>query len=441
MGLQESLPTKSRGGGRRRRDRRWSKYPGWFLDWVISGPKPQPADIRIKLLHHSLTKKNTLIVIIFAMALVASVAVFITGQIWAWAWLLAEIVLGIIRISIQNAFTQAEAAGRRGNAIAPIVAGLIWGAVLAAAAYRCVTSGEWILILLSGICLAGLVGGISSRNAGTPRYAVILMCLVSLPYAFATYISPIPNLFFVGLQIPLYLTGVIFVLWENYNVLLDLYHAERENRWLAHHDLLTGLPNRVLELKRFDELLREPRDVLPTGQPPCTVFCLDLDGFKQVNDRFGHAAGDAVLVAVADRLRDSVRDVDFLCRIGGDEFVILLPAISPAEAAVVARRIIDRVSEPFEIEETPLRIGISVGSACAPDDGTTADELLRSADRALYEAKRRGKGVFIAQTELARELVELAPAADADTRIGQRASNRPETGTSRFPLPFRSKSL
>ncbi len=399
------------------------------------------SDIRIKLLHHSLTKKNTLVVIVFAMALVASVAVFITGQIWAWAWLLAEIFLGIVRISIQNAFARAEAAGRRGNAIAPIVAGLIWGAVLASATYRCVTSGEWILILLSGICLAGLVGGISSRNAGTPRYAMILMCLVSLPFTFATYISPIPNLFLVGLQIPLYLAGVIVVLWENYRVLLGLYHAERENRWLAHHDLLTGLPNRVLELKRFDELLREPHGTLRTGKPPCTVFCLDLDGFKEVNDRFGHAAGDAVLVAVADRLRQSIRDVDFLCRIGGDEFVILLPAILAAEAAVVAQRIIDRISEPFEIEGVPLRIGISVGSACAPDDGTTADELLRSADRALYEAKRRGKGVFIAQNEATRTLVELAPAADANARMGRQEPQGSGAETIRFPLPFRSKSL
>jgi diguanylate cyclase (GGDEF)-like protein len=420
---------------------RRSRYLHRFLEWIVAGPRPQPPEIQIKLLHHSLTKKNTLIVIIFAMALLASVAVAITGQIWAWAWLFAEIVLGVIRLWLQIAFTKAELAGRPANAITPIFTGLIWACVLAAAAYQCVISGEWILILLSGICLAGLVGGISSRNAGTPRYAVVMMCLVSFPFTVATFISPIPNLFFVGLQIPLYLGGIVLVLFENYNVLLDLYRAERENRWLAHHDLLTGLPNRVMERKRFDELLGQPGGLVRTEHPPCTVFCLDLDGFKSVNDRFGHAAGDAVLVAVADRLRDSIRDIDFLCRTGGDEFVILLPAISSAQAATVARRIIERVSEPFDIDGVAVHIGISVGSASAPDHGDTAEQLRRSADRAMYEAKGRGKGRFVAVADLTAEVVELAPAADADARMGCPAQARSEAGNGHFPLPSRPKSL
>jgi diguanylate cyclase len=441
MGLRENFSMIQVSGDQGCPDTRWSRYPHRFMDWIIAGPTPQPPEIQIKLLHHSLTKKNTLIVIILAMALLASVAVAITGQIWAWAWLFAEIVLGVIRISLQIAFTRAKLAGMPANTTAPIVAGSVWACILAAAAYQCVISGEWILILLAGICLSGLVGGISSRNAGTPRYAVFMMCLVSIPFTVATLISPIPKLFYVGLQIPLYLVGIVLVLFENYNVLLDLYRAERENRWLAHHDLLTGLPNRVMELKRFDELLGEPRGVSRTEHPPCTVFCLDLDGFKEVNDRFGHATGDAVLVAVAGRLRDSIREVDFLYRIGGDEFVILLPAIPSVEAAKVAQRIIERVSEPVEIDGVPLRIGISVGSACAPNDGETADELLRLADRAMYEAKRRGKGVFVAHGTPMAEIVELAPAADADARMSGRFPDRLVAETDHFPLPSRSKSL
>ncbi len=420
----------------------WDRLSSRVVDWLVSGPMPQPYDVQVQLLHHSLTKKTTLLVVIFAMSLLASVAVFLTERPWAYAWLIAEIIMGIIRISIQIGFERAETAGRNGNALAAMAAGLAWGVVVSAATYQCVMSGEWILILLSGICLAGMAGGISSRNAGTPNYGIVLMCVACLPYAVATFISPLPHLYMVGLQIPFYMFGIILVLLENYKVLLGLYHAERENRWLAHHDLLTGLPNRTMKRRRFDDLLREQHSLPSIDRPTFTVLCLDLDGFKSINDRFGHAAGDALLVAVARRLRESIRDVDFLCRIGGDEFVILLPAIAPDEVETAAQRIIERISEPFDLgHQAPLRVGISIGSASAPQDGTSADELLRSADRAMYKAKRQGKGLFVAHSDATGELVELAPGADADARIAARSIDRPEQESLYFSLPFRSKSV
>jgi diguanylate cyclase (GGDEF)-like protein len=429
------------GDPHRQSEGRWDQFSRRVIAWLIAGPRPQPPEILKKLLHHNMRRKNTLIVVHLSITVMASIAIVITGQMWAYLWLLAEIILAAIRLSIHAAFEKAEADGKDGDAIAPMIAGLAWTVMLSAASYQCVASGEWLLILLAGSSLAGVTGGISSRNAGTPRYGVILICTLALPYAVATLISPIPLLYIMGLQIPFYVVAVVVVLFENYRTLLGLYHAERENRWLAHHDQLTGLPNRILELKRFDEMLREPRGPSRTEHPPCTVFCLDLDGFKDVNDRFGHAAGDTVLVAVADRLRASIRDVDFLCRIGGDEFVILLPAIPAAEAATVAQRIIERISEPFEIDGVPVRIGISVGSACAPNDGETADELLRSADRAMYAAKRRGKGLFVVHTSETVEFSTLAPMVDADARMEHRAAERPDAEINRFPLPFRSKSL
>jgi diguanylate cyclase len=437
----ESLTMHPPSADLRRPDPRWSRYSRRFIEWMISGRRPQPHHIQIELLRHSLNKKNTLIVLTFAMMLVAFVAVVVTGEVWAYAWLLAEPLLGYAKLGFQTKFERENASGKAGDAAAPIFAGLAGGIVLGVAGYECVASGNWFLMLLSGICLGGMVGGIGSRNAGVPRFAIILMCLVALPYSFACLISPVPYLFVIGLQMPLFLGGLFLVLYEDYNVLLGLYHAQSENRWQANHDMLTGLPNRIMQQMRFAELLRERISQSPEQPPPLTVFCLDLDGFKDVNDRFGHAAGDTILVAVVGRLRDCIRDVDFLCRIGGDEFVILLPAIPPAEAAAVAQRIIARVSEPFEIDGVPVRIGMSVGSACAPDDGETAEELLRAADRAMYAAKRRGKGLFVAHTGGIREFVELAPAADADAKMSHPASERPDAEISRFPLPFRSKSL
>ena len=372
----------------------------WFhlqgcIDWLLAGPFPQPDDIRNELLQQRTNKTKTLVVAVLASLLIASIAAALTGAAWAYTWMLAELVLGSSRIYLMmKALAQAKADRRVAANITPIWAGLASVILISAGCYQCVGSGVLPLVLMAGIGLANLVGGIASRNAGTPRYGILLICILTLPFALATILSPIPFLFLIGLQTPVYTAGMIFLLLENHKILLDLHHSERNNRQMAHHDLLTGLPNRALNLKLFSELLAGPWPEAGSPGSKLTVFCLDLDGFKAVNDRFGHAAGDAVLVAVADRLRASVRDADFVCRVGGDEFVILLPNITDGEAAAVARRIISRVSEPFEF--VPMaRVGASIGLASAPRDGITADELLGAADRAMYQAKRCGKGGFV----------------------------------------------
>ena len=367
------------------------------VNWLLAGVHPEPDDIRNALLHQRASKTKTLAVAIFASLLLATIAAALTKAPWAYAWVAAEVVLGGIRVYLMMkdlAKAKAKAAPRTGTTIAPIWAGLASMILISAGCFQCVRSGHLPLILMAGIGTANLIGGISSRNAGTPRYGALLICILTLPSAVATVLSPIPYLYLVGLQTPLYTAGMIFLLLENHKVLLDLHRSEHSNRQIAHHDLLTGLPNRAMSQKLFADLLAGVSSEPASLRSKLVVFCLDLDGFKAVNDGFGHATGDAVLVAVAQRLRASVRDVDFACRLGGDEFVILLPDITDEEALSVARRIIARVSEPFEFAPA-ARIGVSAGIAAAPRDGATADELLSAADRAMYEAKRRGKGGFV----------------------------------------------
>jgi diguanylate cyclase (GGDEF)-like protein len=145
----------------------------------------------------------------------------------------------------------------------------------------------------------------------------------------------------------------------------------------------------------------------------CGTLSLRLSGSQY--RWFGHATGDAVLVAVAKRLQASIRDADFVCRLGGDEFVIPLPDIADSEAAAIARRIIARVFEPFEFAAA-ARVGVSIGLASAPRDGETADELPSAADRAMHDAKRRGKGDFVVHGS-GVEAASLVPAADADSGL------------------------
>ena len=176
--------------------------------------------------------------------------------------------------------------------------------------------------------------------------------------------------------------------------------GEQQARHQALHDGLTALPNRGHFRDRLDLALGHPL----AKQSPLTVFFLDLDGFKQVNDQHGHAVGDDLLRIVATRLARSLRADDMVCRWGGDEFAgLLLGAIEPSSLAQMAGKLVNAVSAPMQIGALRLSIRPSIGLAMAPADGTTAEVLLRHADAALVRAKRRGGG---------HAFHELAPATD-----------------------------
>ncbi|RYB05339.1 EAL domain-containing protein [Lichenibacterium ramalinae] len=166
--------------------------------------------------------------------------------------------------------------------------------------------------------------------------------------------------------------------------------AEEQISHMAHHDALTGLPNRVLFGSELERALTE---WLP--DKTVAVFCLDLDRFKQVNDTLGHPVGDALLTAVAERLQSFVSDRTLVARLGGDEFALIqVGAEQPADSTLLGEQIIARLSEPYEIRGYQIVIGASVGVSLAPHDGDGADDLLKNADLALYRAKTEGRGML-----------------------------------------------
>ena len=167
--------------------------------------------------------------------------------------------------------------------------------------------------------------------------------------------------------------------------------AEARIAHMAHHDALTGLPNRVLFHERLDEALSRVRRY----QDKFAILYLDLDQFKNVNDALGHPVGDKLLVAVAERLRTCLRDCDMVAKFGGDEFAVLqLGLIEAHEVGSFAERIVMLLSEPYDIGGHQVEIGASVGIALAPADGETAEQLLGNADMALYHAKEDGRRTF-----------------------------------------------
>jgi diguanylate cyclase (GGDEF)-like protein len=161
--------------------------------------------------------------------------------------------------------------------------------------------------------------------------------------------------------------------------------ASAEHR--AQHDMLTGLANRALFLEaavRQVELCKRERT-------HSSILFIDLDGFKRVNDQHGHATGDRLLCAVAARLSNAVRGSDVAARLGGDEFAILLVHAETAVAAGIAAKLVDSLSEPYELEAHIVEVSASIGVAGFPESGATAEEVLQRADEAMYRAKVAGK--------------------------------------------------
>jgi diguanylate cyclase (GGDEF)-like protein/PAS domain S-box-containing protein len=164
--------------------------------------------------------------------------------------------------------------------------------------------------------------------------------------------------------------------------------TEERLRHMATHDALTGLPNRSLLSDRIRMAIAQARR---TGQG-FSVLVLDLDGFKKVNDALGHPVGDALLRVAAMRFSETLRDVDTLARVGGDEFVAVLPgAMSESEIQLIGRRMISTVQLPFEIQGQTLYVGTSIGAAVFPEHGDSEVKLLAHADTAMYRAKETGK--------------------------------------------------
>ncbi|MBE0622782.1 MAG: GGDEF domain-containing protein [Burkholderiales bacterium] len=179
------------------------------------------------------------------------------------------------------------------------------------------------------------------------------------------------------------------------NLVSDLQRTEaekKESEFWSEHDALTGLPNRKHLMPRFDAVIA---NAARTGSALALLF-VDLDGFKPINDQFGHATGDAVLKAVGKRLASCVREDDLVARLGGDEFVVVLSVDGSHHDAArrVARSIIASIASPIREPNIGRALSSSVGIAFYPNDAADAESLLAAADRQLYEAKRQGRGTI-----------------------------------------------
>lgn len=249
--------------------------------------------------------------------------------------------------------------------------------------------GDLALTALAPVLVVGVLAVVVARWAALPRLAAAVVLVDGALLWAGLAGSPLPGLAGPSCMIPAGAAAFWLLLHHNHRTLLRLLQLQFENRRLSLQDPLTGLPNR----REFTERLARLREA---GQPTrFAVLCMDLDGFKRVNDQHGHDAGDQLLAQVAQRFRGLLRQQDAVCRVGGDEFVVLLPGADAAVAAQVAQRLLQEVARPFTLRDgVTVQVGLSVGIALCPGDGQDGAHLLREADAALYRAKRAGKGCW-----------------------------------------------
>lgn len=202
--------------------------------------------------------------------------------------------------------------------------------------------------------------------------------------------------------------GEIYPEWENIVIIRDedntitnyvaifsdiskLKHAEQRFQHLAHHDALTDLPNRLL----FNDRLQQALAQASRQRHMLAVLFIDLDDFKTINDTQGHSIGDQTIRCVAERLTACVRDTDTVARMGGDEFTALLVSIiKPADAELVAQKMLEKLAQAMEVDGEELFISASIGIAHYPADGADSETLLHHADSAMYWAKQSGKNTY-----------------------------------------------
>jgi diguanylate cyclase (GGDEF)-like protein len=264
-----------------------------------------------------------------------------------------------------------------------------FAATVAGAVAATFTARNLPLQIVATGMLFGFCSGIVARASVRPRFAVIAVSFATVPVIAAALNYGGSAHGVLSATLLVFLCASIESIRHVHRAASRQIAMRLDMATLARNDPLTGLVNRLGLREAFREVIGERKHL-----PMVAVHCFDLDRFKPVNDRYGHPAGDTLLCQLAERIQAILRVGDVAARIGGDEFVVVQATIQHAdEADIFARRLQRSIIAPFNIDEERVQIGVSLGYATSPPDACELDELLRTADAALYRMKRGGGGV------------------------------------------------
>ncbi|USI74132.1 GGDEF domain-containing protein [Sphingomonas morindae] len=356
---------------------------GWLvalLDWSTGLPGAEVRMLRADIFETVLLRPLPLLFSGVGLVLISGAAAMLTRTRWALLWCLFDLVMVLARflVSLRLGRGQSLAEGlARCVVVASVPTFLLFG-------LGCTASfliGPAALQMVVTAAMMSLIAGLASRWAALPRLAIATMLAAAAPFGAAVlYVHGA-----IGALFTVAATTTAALTLQNHSTLVAMLRGSHQARRLSRTDSLTGLANRS---GLAAEVARLEAEAAPE-QSVAALF-VDLDGFKAVNDAYGHAAGDAVLVEVAARLAEEAAP-HFVCRLGGDEFVILLLDMGAIEATRTSERLVRRIEQPLiDIAPGPIQVGASIGIATGSiADGALA-RLLDEADAALYRVKRTG---------------------------------------------------
>lgn len=370
-------------------DQRTYSLPHWpVTQWLINPGRDVPEDIRVALVGGLFGSLPIFFGGIINTLLVAALITWRHPEPLFLLWLALELGVCLSRIHVLVGARKAALAGKPTQTDLYVVLALLWATSVGYGTFISLISGDWIAATVACLSAASMVGGICVRNFGAPRMSAAMVALSVGPCALGAMVTEEPIFWLVLVQVPLYMTSMSMASYRLNGMLVSTMLAERENERHAREDSLTGLLNRHGLLQALGRAVADAR----TGQAEYAVLYLDLDGFKAVNDTYGHAMGDALLISVSERLLALMPKEAVAARIGGDEFVLLTRLGARSEAQGFGDRIVESVSQPYDLEqEIPISIGGSVGVALIPQHGADTAAVLHAADQALYLAKSSGK--------------------------------------------------
>jgi diguanylate cyclase (GGDEF)-like protein len=363
--------------------------PRWRLTrWLIDVGPDVPDDIRRGLVDNLFGGLPVFFGGAINTILVSGTIAAHTRNALFIGWFLFEIAICLARLVVLVVARRAALKGRETPTDIYFMLSLAWSCGVGYGIVISMANGDWLVSTVACLSGAAMVGGICLRNFGAPRLAAAMILTSIGPSIAGAALSGEPLLFVVFIQAPMYFIAVSTSAFKLNKMLIATMMSERENGHRATHDALTGLLNRHGLVSTAETALSDARD---HGRPLALLF-LDLDGFKAINDTYGHGTGDRLLRMVADRLRRWLRPTDIAARIGGDEFVLLIEGLDEAHTLALAQDLIGAVGTSYDFGGgQSASVGLSIGIAMAPRHGSSIEELLTVADAALYRAKSQGK--------------------------------------------------